>query len=110
MAEKLVRYLTFRLSDEAVLAKDTPLDFKGLIAGSKGYLKVKVLAGDSFSDYAAAVVYAVGEKEYPVPLKNWLAEVPNAVAAGKHFTVRVVLQKGTQRIFTNGIEVYQSGT
>lgn len=32
MAEKLVRYLTFRLSDEAVLAKETPLDFKGLIA------------------------------------------------------------------------------
>lgn len=110
MAEKLVRYLTFRLSDEAVLTKETPLDFKGMIAGSKGYLKVKVLAGDSFSDYAAAVVYAVGEKEYPVPLKNWLAEVPNAVAAGKHFTVRVVLQKSTQRIFTNGIEVYQSGT
>lgn len=48
MAEKLVRYLTFRLSDEAVLAKETPLDFKGLIAGSKGYLKVKILAGDSF--------------------------------------------------------------
>lgn len=33
MAEKIVRYLTFRLSDEAVLAKETPLDFKGLIAG-----------------------------------------------------------------------------
>lgn len=70
MAEKLVRYLTFRLSDEAVLAKETPLDFKGLIAGSKGYLKVKVLARDSFSNYAAAVVYAVGEKTYPVPLKK----------------------------------------
>lgn len=110
MAEKLVRYLTFRLSDEAVLAKETPLEFKGLIAGSKGYLKVKVLAEENFSDYAAAIVYAVGDKDYPVPLKNWIADVPNAVAAAKHFTVRVVLQKGAQRIFTNGIEVYQSGT
>lgn len=107
MAEKV---LTFCLSKDAVLSKNDPMEFRGLIAGSKGYLKVKVLAPDNFKDYAAAVLYSVGEKDYAVPLKEWAASVPNDVAGAKHFTVRVVLQKGTQRIFTNGIEVYQSGT
>lgn len=107
MAEKV---LTFCLSKDAVLSKNDPMEFRGLIAGSKGYLKIKVLAPDDFKDYAAAVLYSVGEKDYAVPLKGWAAFVPNAVAAVKHFSVRVVLQKGTQRIFTNGIEVYQSDT
>lgn len=107
MAEKV---LTFCLSKDAVLSKNDPLEFRGLIAGSKGYLKVKVLALDEFEDYAAAVVYSAEGKEYAVPLKDWLASVPNDAAAVKHFDVRVVLQKGKQRIFTNRIEVYQSGT
>ena len=107
MAEKV---LTFCLSQNAVLSKNDPMEFRGLIAGSKGYLKVKVLAPDDFKDYAAAVLYSVGEKDYAVPLKEWAASVPNDVAGAKHFAVRVVLQKGKQRIYTNRIEVYQSGT
>lgn len=110
MAETMERILTFCLSKDAVLSKNDPLEFRGLVAGSKGYLKVKVLAPDEFEDYAAAVVYSAEGKEYAVPLKGWLASVPNDTAAAKHFDVRVVLQKGEQRIFTNRIEVYQSGT
>ena len=53
MAEKV---LTFCLSKDAVLSKNDPMEFRGLIAGSKGYLKVKVLAPDDFKDYAAAVL------------------------------------------------------
>ena len=107
MAEKI---LTFCLSEDAVLSKNDPMEFKGLIAGSKGYLKIKVLAPDEFKDYAAAVLYSISEKDYAVPLKENMASVPNEVAAAKHFDVRVVLQKGKQRIYTNRIEVYQSGT
>ena len=107
MAEKV---LTFCLSKDAVLSKNDPMEFRGLIAGSKGYLKVKVLAHDDFKDYAAAVLYSVGEKDYAVPLKEWAASVPNDVAADTHFSVKVVVQKDKQRIFTNRIEVYQSDT
>lgn len=107
MAEKV---LTFCLSEDAVLSKNDPMEFRGLIAGSKGYLKIKILAPDEFKDYAAAVLYSVGEKDYAVPLKESMVSVPNDVAAAKHFTVRVVLQKSKQRIYTNRIEVYQSGT
>lgn len=107
MAEKV---LTFCLSKDAALSKNDPLEFRGLVAGSKGYLKVKVLAPEEFEGYSAAVVYSAGGKEYAAPLKEWLASVPNDTAAAKHFDVRVVLQKGEQRIFTNRIEVYQSGT
>lgn len=110
MAEKIERILTFCLSEDAVLSKLDPLEFRGLIAGSKDYLKVRVIPQKAFMDYAAAVVYSVGEKEYAVPLKDCEASVSNEVAAAKHFTVRVVLQKGKQRIYTNRIEVYQSGT
>ena len=107
MAEKV---LTFCLSEDAVLSKNDPMEFRGLIAGSKGYLKIKALVPDEFKDYAAAVLYSVGEKDYAVPLKENMASAPNDVAAAKHFTVRVVLQKGKQRIYKNRIEVYQSGT
>lgn len=104
------RILTFCLSKDAVLSKNDPMEFRGLVAGSKGYLKVKVLAPEEFEGYAAAVVYSAEGKEYAVPLKNWETWVPDEVAADTHFSVKVVVQKDKQRIFTNRIEVYQSGT
>lgn len=109
MSNTVKRYLTFRLSEDAVLSKDDPSEFKGIICGSKDYLCIHVLAPAQFSEYAMAVIYSANGEEYPRPITDGKSDIPNEVTKCQHFNVKIVLQKGTQRIYTNGIEVYQSG-
>ena len=109
MSEKVCRYLKFRLLENAVLMRDPTSNFKGLVAESTDYLRLKIIAADCFKDYAMAVIYWVDDLEIPEPVINLIADVPNAATAKLRFSVQLVLQQGTQRIYTNKIEVYQNG-
>ncbi len=109
MAEQINKFLRFSLSIDAKLSKKFMSDFSGLVAGSRDYLKIKVEMPDAFKQYAAAVVYTTGGNTYNRPLTGGVCAVPNEVAAKTNFAVSLVLQNGSQRIYTNKVEVYQSG-
>lgn len=103
------RYLAFKLSEDAALSKENPAEFKGIARGSKDYLRIRVSVPEQFKAYSMAAIYSGNGSDYPRPVVNDEADVPNEVTQFQHFTVKLVLQNGGQRIYTNGIEVYQSG-
>lgn len=109
MSEKVCRYLGFRLLESAVLMRDPTSNFKGLIAGSTDYLRIKVNVADCFKDYAMAVIYGVDDLDIPRAVTNGVSDIPDIATAKTKFSVQLVLQKGKQRIYTNKIEVYQNG-
>lgn len=82
---------------------------KGIVAGSRGYLRARFrLSADYDGCFVAAAFATPDGREYAVPLTGDTCDVPDEVAAGQQWAVRLVaVRRDGFRLETNAVEIQQ---
>ena len=95
--------------DGQSIKKDPSCDFKGLVPGTKGYLKASFRFSDEWKGCKKAAVFNSLGREYAVPLINGTCEIPEEALTWRVFSVKVAGIRDGYRITTNKVEVLQDG-
>lgn len=84
-------------------------DFSGLVKGSKGYLKARFSFSEEWSGCKVAASFWLYGKEYAVPVRGKVCEIPEEALTGNEFKVSVTGARAGYLISTNKIKVEQEG-
>lgn len=103
-----MRILKF-LVDDQTIKRDPSCDFKGLVPGTKGYLKAQFRFSDEWKGCKKAAIFGSIGREYAAPLVNGMCEIPEKALTWRTFSVKVAGIRDGYRITTNKVEVLQDG-
>lgn len=101
-----MRRLEFKIEKQRIVKADG-CDFSNIIAGTSGYLMAVFSFSDDWNGYVKAAVFRSGEEDYPVAIINNACMIPDEALKGDMFEVNIIGQRGTHRIPTNRLRVWQ---
>ncbi|MDD7562844.1 MAG: hypothetical protein PUK02_13825 [Parabacteroides sp.] len=87
------------------LSKDG--DFSGIVAGTKGYLRMAFNFNSEWDSCKKAAVFSRHDREQALPVINGGCPVPDEIAQHSRWKVRLIGEKEGYRITTNEVEVRQ---
>lgn len=87
------------------LSKDG--DFSGIVAGTKGYLRMAFNFNSEWDGCKKATVFSHHDKEQAFPVVNNGCNVPDEMAQYNRWTVRLIGEREGYRITTNEVGVRQ---
>lgn len=99
-----MRILNFKVSGQN-LSKNG--DFSGIVAGTKGYLRLSFDFDPEWSGCKKAVIFSRYDREQALPVINGGCPVPDEIAQHTRWKVRLIGEKEGYRITTNEVEVRQ---
>ncbi len=100
-----MRTLQFKVSGQS-LSKNG--DFSGIVAGTKGYLRLYFDFDPEWAGCKKAVIFSRYDREQALPVINGGCPVPDEIAQHSRWKVRLIGEKKGYRITTNEVEVRQS--
>ena len=103
-----MRDLVFNVKAQ-IITKHPTCDFKDIVSGTANYLRAKFMFSSEWNGHNKVAVFTNLSKEYPVRIKENVCIIPSEALTWNEFKVRVIGQKGTQRITTNDIVIKQEG-
>ena len=101
-----MRDLVFDVKSQ-MLEKSSACDFSGIVSGTSGYLRAKFNFSSEWNGHNKVAVFTNLLDEKPVLLKNNECVIPPESLTWDYFKVRVVGQKGYQKLTTNTVTVQQ---
>ena len=99
-----MRILNFQVSGQN-LSKNG--DFSGIVAGTKGYLRLSFGFDTEWAGCKKAVIFSRYDREQALPVINGGCPVPDEIAQHIRWKVRLIGEKEGYRITTNEVEVRQ---
>ncbi len=99
-----MRVLNFKVSGQC-LSKSG--DFSGIVAGTKGYLRLSFEFDPEWAGCKKAVIFSWYDREQALPVINGGCPVPDEIAQHTRWKVRLIGEKEGYRITTNEVEVRQ---
>lgn len=82
-------------------------DFSGIVAGTKGYLRLYFDFDPEWAGCKKAVIFSRYDREQALPVINGGCPVPDEITEHKRWKVYLVGVKDGYRIITNEVEVRQ---
>lgn len=101
-----MRDLLFNVKKQS-LSKNEKCDFSNIIKGSENYLNCCFTFDSDWNGVTKVVVFEVGSEYEVCLLHNNSCFIPSRFKDKDKMTVRVVGQKGDQKISTNRVELVQ---
>lgn len=101
-----MRTLRFIVDGQKIMI-DPSCNFKGIVAGTKGYLKAKFKFSTEWQQYQKAGKFVLLKKEYFAPIVNNECLIPEEALTWNNFYVGVIGLKGKEKIVSNLIKVNQ---
>lgn len=99
-----MRILNFQVSGQS-LSKNG--DFSGIVAGTKGYLRLTFDFDPEWAGCKKAVIFRRYDREQALPVINGWCPVPDEIVQHSRWKVRLIGEKEGYRITTNEVEVKQ---
>ena len=101
-----MRDLVFDIKAQ-IITKHPTCDFTKIVGGTSGYLRAKFNFSSEWNGHNKVAVFTSLLDEKPVLLKNNECIIPSESLTWDYFKVRVVGQKGSQKLTTNTVTVQQ---
>lgn len=101
-----MRELKF-IVNEQILEKDESCDFSNIVAGSGGYLAIRVNFSHLWNGFGKVAVFTKLLREYPVILENDYCIIPKEVLNTNKFKVKIIGKKKDVKLTTNSITIEQ---
>ena len=101
-----MRTLKFNVRAQRI-EKDLACDFKGLVAGSEGYLQAEFKTDDAWKGCALAAGFTVDGQEYGAAVRDGACEIPPQALKGHVFGVLLKGRRPGYKIETNTVYVRQ---
>ena len=97
-----MRTLSFNVKGQAIRL-DPSCNFRGLVAGSNGYLNAKFNLDSSWDGCRIAASFWNGKDEYAVLLENSECKIPTEALSGNMVGVSLTGKKNDYQIKTNKV-------
>lgn len=90
-----------------IITKHPTCDFTKIVGGTANYLRAKFMFSSEWCGHNKVAVFTNLSEEYPVRVKENVCIIPSEALTWDYFKVRVVGQKGSQKLTTNTVTVQQ---